>query len=86
MFTNRGVNGNNHVGKVIKAKRKSIKLSQAEIANMLTLSGIVVDKNAIQRIESGQRFVTDIELIGFCKVFGVELSELYPPSVFQKDQ
>lgn len=86
MFTNRGVNGNNHIGKVIAAKRKSWKISQRELADRLVENGVVLDKNAVQRIESGQRFVTDIELIGFCRVFGVGLDELYPPSIFQKDQ
>ena len=29
----------------------------------MQLSGIDIDKNAIQRIECGKRFVTDIELV-----------------------
>jgi len=35
-----------------------------------------IDKNAIQRIESGQRFVTDIELKAFSKVLKVEYNHL----------
>ena len=35
-----------------------------------------MDKNAIQRIESGQRFVTDIELIALKKVLNVSFEEL----------
>ena len=38
--------------------------------------GIDVDKNAIQRIESGKRFVTDIEIVGFLKIFNVSFEEL----------
>ncbi|MEG1778638.1 MAG: helix-turn-helix transcriptional regulator, partial [Oscillospiraceae bacterium] len=38
--------------------------------------GLDFDKNAIQRIESGKRFVTDIELVGFCKIFNVSADEL----------
>jgi len=34
------------------------------------------NKNAIQRIESGQRFVTDIELVAIAKTFGVTVAEL----------
>lgn len=34
------------------------------------------NKNAIQRIESGQRFVTDIELVALAKVLKVSLNEL----------
>ena len=43
---------------------------------MLQLEGVDMDKNAIQRIECGKRFVTDIELRGFAKVFGVTADEL----------
>ena len=42
----------------------------------MQLIGIDLDKNAIQRIESGQRFVTDIELKAFAEVFGVDVSNL----------
>lgn len=38
--------------------------------------GVDVDKNAVQRIESGQRFVTDIELKCLCGIFGVTCDEL----------
>lgn len=33
-------------------------------------------KNAIQRIESGQRFVTDIELCVFCRFFHIRADVL----------
>ena len=33
-------------------------------------------KNAVQRIESGARFVTDIELAGIAKVLSVTCDEL----------
>jgi hypothetical protein len=36
---------------------------------MLQLEGIDLDKNAVQPIESGQRFVTDLELKAFARVF-----------------
>ena len=42
----------------------------------MQLIGIDVDKNAIQRIECGKRFVTDIELKAFSEVFGVDIEEL----------
>lgn len=45
-------------------------------AERLCLSGIELDKNAIQRIESGRRFVTDIELAAIAKAFGVAVGEL----------
>lgn len=45
-----------------------MKISQRELADRLQLIGLDIDKNAVQRIESGQRFVTDIELIKISKV------------------
>ncbi len=47
------------------------KTSQRKFANMLQLAGLNVDKNAVQRIESGRRFVTDIELKIIAKVLNV---------------
>ena len=52
------------------------KLSQRGLADKMQLIGIDVDKNAIQRIECGKRFVTDIELKAFAEIFGVSLDEL----------
>lgn len=52
------------------------KMSQRMLAEQLQLNGIDVDKNAVQRIESGQRFVTDIEIIALCKIFNVSAEEL----------
>ena len=46
------------------------------LADKMQLAGIDLDKNAIQRIECGKRFVTDIELRAFAAVFGVTADEL----------
>ncbi|MBR4247220.1 MAG: helix-turn-helix transcriptional regulator [Treponema sp.] len=51
-------------------------LSQRALADKLQLNGIDVDKNAIQRIECGKRFVTDIELVVIARVLGVSIMEL----------
>lgn len=72
MFKNKNQNGKNNIcgGKVaILRKNYTPKMFQRALADRLQLAGIDVDKNAIQRIESGQRFVTDIELQALAKVF-----------------
>ena len=51
-------------------------MSQRMLAERLQLEGMDVDKNAVQRIESGQRFVTDIEILILCKIFNVSCNEL----------
>lgn len=56
--------------------RKEMKISQRQLADRLQLVGLDVDKNAIQRIECGKRFATDIELIAFEKVFNTSFEIL----------
>ena len=77
MFGNKTLDGlNNICGKRIAHFRMDMKISQKQLADKLQLVGLDVDKNAIQRIESGKRFVTDIEIVAFAKVFGVSFEEL----------
>lgn len=52
------------------------KVSQRMLADRLQLSGIDLDKNAISKIESGQRFVTDIELKALAELFHITTNEL----------
>lgn len=79
MFKNKTSEGNNNLcGENIYKLRKNYhsKMSQRMLADQLQLLGIDVDKNAIQRIECGKRFVTDIELKAFSIVFDVSCDEL----------
>lgn len=77
MFINKTVEGlNNLCGKNISVFRKNLNVSQRELADRMQLVGIDIDKNAIQRIECGKRFVTDIEIVGFAKVFNVKYEEI----------
>ena len=79
MYKNRGPDGRyNLCGQKVAALRKALtpSVSQRALADRLQLAGIDVDKNAIQRIESGQRFVTDIELRALAEVFSVTVDEL----------
>ena len=79
MYKNKMPDGKlNLCGAKVQALRKAMspKASQRELADKLQLMGIDMDKNAIQRIESGQRFVTDIELNALAKLFGVKADDL----------
>lgn len=77
MFINKTDDGlNNICGKNITQYRLLLKISQRELADRMQLVGIDIDKNAIQRIECGKRFVTDIEIIAFAKVFEITYDEL----------
>lgn len=74
MYKNKNLDGSLNIsGKKIAMLRKKMqpKTSQKKLADMLQLSGLDLDKNAIQKIESGKRFVTDIELKTLAKVLNV---------------
>ena len=79
MYKNRGAGGrNNLAGRNIAALRlaRQPRLSQRALADAMQLAGLDIDKNAVQRIESGQRFLTDIELRCFAAYFGVSADSL----------
>ncbi len=79
MYKNRAANGKNNVcGDRVRIYREALpsKPSQKGLADLLQLEGLDLDKNAVQRIESGQRFVTDIELRVLAKVLGTSYSDL----------
>lgn len=77
MFINKTNDGLNNVcGKKIAYFRTTLNISQRQLADKMQLVGINIDKNAIQRIECGKRFVTDIEIIAFVKVFNITYEDL----------
>lgn len=79
MYKNKSESGLNNIsGAKIKQYRLSLpnKTSQRKLADMLQMQGLDLDKNAVQRIESGSRFVTDIELKTIAKVLGVSTDDL----------
>lgn len=79
MYKNKAPDGRNNIcGKRIKKFRERLpeKTSQKQFSDMLQIAGLDVDKNAVQRIESGDRFVTDIELKIIARVLGVSYQEL----------
>lgn len=61
----------NLVGLRLKALRERDHLSQRDLAHQLQLIGMDMDKNVITRIETNQRYVTDLELRAIAQVFHV---------------
>lgn len=78
MFKNKNDGKNNLCGDNVRRLRLAYptKLSQRALADKMQIVGIDVDKNAIQRIESGKRFVTDIELKALAEIFSVSVDDL----------
>lgn len=78
MFINKTPDGRNNIcGAKVALLRKAEGISQRELADRLQRLGLDVDKNAVQRIESGQRFVTDIELGYLAKAFVISPADFF---------
>ena len=76
MYKNKARDGRNNIcGRKVREFRLGMpeKTSQRKFADLLQLD---LDKNAVQRIENGQRFVTDIELKMIAQVLGVSYEAL----------
>ena len=79
MFKNKLKDGKNNIcGERIAQIRRALptKTSQRMLAEKLQLAGLDIDKNAVQKMESGQRFITDIELRIIASVLNVSYSDL----------
>ena len=82
MFINKTGSGRNNIcGDNIAKYRKELGLSQRAFAERLQILGLDIEKNAIQRMESGQRFITDIEMVYLAKALGKTLEELLDPNL-----
>ena len=66
----------NICGKQIRRFRRERKLSQGELAAKLQLQEVQLDQKAVSRVEKGERFVADFELLAFSRALRVSLEEL----------
>jgi len=55
---------------------KKQKTIQRKLAVKMQLLGFDVDHYFIRRVENGERFVTDIDLVIFARALGVPITEL----------
>ena len=77
MFKIKAPDGKNNLcGERLARIRKERKLSQRRLSYQMQLLGYDVDNHFIRRVENGQRFVTDIDLLIFCRALDVPLSEI----------
>ena len=86
MFKMKAENGKNNIcGKNLTNIRHRKNISQRKLAKMMQLTGYDVDHHFIRRIENGERFVTDIELVALAKVLEVSVYELLDANYQQVD-
>ncbi len=77
MFKIKAADGSNNLtGKKLLEIRKSQNLSQRKLATKMQLLGFDVDHYFIRRVENGERFVTDIDLVIFSRALCVPISDI----------
>lgn len=70
-------NDRNLIGKAVMTIRTNQKLTQEDLAGRLAAVGWNVSRDTVQRIESGQREVTDIDLRFLAKGLRVPVGEFF---------
>ena len=69
--------GNKNIsGDRIHQARTTMRLSQADLAARMQVNGVAIEREAISKIETGDRFVTDYELMVFAKVLNMSMEWL----------
>lgn len=63
-------------GDRIHQMRTTKRISQAELAARMQVKGVIIEREAISKIETRDRFVTDYELMVFAEVLGVTMDWL----------
>lgn len=71
---------NNVTSKKLIKIRQQKNISQRQLAKMMQLAGFDVDHHFIRRIENGERFVTDIELVALSRVLKISVMDLIDES------
>lgn len=73
-------NGRRNVcGERVRCARIKQRLSQYVLAAQMQTRGVNIEQDAISRIESGERLVTDYELRAFATIFKVTIEDLLDP-------
>lgn len=60
-------------GNRIHQIRTTKRISQADLAARMQIHGVLIEREAISKIETGDRFVTDYELMMFAEVLEVPM-------------
>jgi len=77
MFKIKAADGTNNLcGRRVAQIRKEKNLSQRKLAAKMQILGFDVDHYFIRRVENGERFVTDIDLVIIARALGVPITDL----------
>jgi hypothetical protein len=69
----------NLIGPTIRKLRLSMdpKVSQQDLAGRMAARGFLIDRSAIARLETGERFIRDFEIICIAAALRVPVSQLF---------
>lgn len=67
----------NLIGANIKQLRLDKRWSQKKLSEKLEEEAVYICRGSVSRIESGERTVSDIEIVGLAKVFGVPVKRIF---------
>ena len=70
----------NIISNSLKLSRIEKNMTQGALAAKMQTMGVNIDQQMISRIESNDRFVTDYELVCFCKALGVSIQDIIKDS------
>ena len=66
----------NVCGENVREARKQKKMTQEDLAAKLQVAGVLVERNSICKLETGERFVADYELAALAKILDVSMEWL----------
>ena len=66
----------NICGERVREARRKMNVTQTDLAARLQVAGIIIERNSITRMESGERFVADYELRELAKILKVSVEWL----------
>lgn len=76
----------NLCGDRIHQARTTQRMSQSDLAARMQVNGVIIEREAISKIETGDRFVTDYELLIFAKVLSVSVDWLLADEDVQENR
>ena len=73
-----GVESRNIIGRHVRQARKAAKprITQRDLVARLQVLGVIIDQSGMSKIESGQRPVSDIEVVALAKALKVSVAWL----------
>lgn len=75
----------NITGTRIKTLRIKMKLTQEQVAAKMQLAGIQIDQKAISRLESGDRVITDYELMCLAEILNTSADQIIRESLYSAE-